>query len=117
MLSLIFVTAACITTFSYLQSKFELTKAVDRGNLSIAETVSQKIQTVNGREIRVLEVIGNISIFRDPARKQIGVISSVVNASDLCRTIENMTVGNDSHPFVVSRNSGKIGNQVDQFKV
>ena len=51
MLSLIFVTAACITTFSYLQSKFELTKAVDRGNLSIAETVSQKIQTVNGREI------------------------------------------------------------------
>ena len=189
MLSLILVTAACITTFSYLQSKYELTKAVERGNISIAETVSQKIQTINGREVRILEVLANTSIFKNPDidlkekwalanssvkgnakyigmacydsngvgyattgeykdshtrehvasalqgvgaitepewsktngqlssfyslpfydndGKLLGVISSVVNASDLCRTIEHMTVGKESHPFVVSRVSGK----------
>ena len=65
MLSLILVTAACITTFSYLQSKYELTKAVERGNISLAETVSQKIQTINSREVRLLEAIANLSVFRD----------------------------------------------------
>ena len=62
---LIFVTSASITTFSYLQSKYELTKAVERGNINLAEAVSQKIQTINGRETRVLEVISNTSVFKD----------------------------------------------------
>ncbi len=196
LLALILITASCITTFSYLQSKYELTKSVERGNLNLAEAVSQKIQTINGREIRVLEIIANLSIFRDPEvplktkwelansavkgnskyigmasynekgvgyattgeykdshnreflqismkgtvaitdpewsktngrlstfyampffdyrGKQIGEVVSVVDATDLCRTVENMVVGNDSHPFVVNRKTGKYIAHADQ---
>ena len=196
MLSLIFVTATCITTFSYLQSKYELTKAVERGNISIAETVSQKIQTINGREVKMLEAIANLSTFRDPDvplktkwelansavkgnskyigiacydekgvgyattgdykdshtreflqismkgeravtdpewsktngrlstfyaqpyynnnGKQIGEVVSVVDATDLCRTIDDLFVGNDSHPYVINRFTGKYIAHADQ---
>ena len=196
MLSLILVTAACITTFSYLQSKYELTKAVERGNISLAETVSQKIQTINGREVRLLEAIANLSIFRDTEvnlkskwelansvvkgddkyigiacydekgvgyattgqykdshtreflqismkgqraitdpewsktngklstfyaqpyydnnGKQIGEVVSVVDATDLCRIVETLVVGKDSHPYVINRISGKFVAHADK---
>ncbi len=196
MLSLILVTAACITTFSYLQSKYELTKAVEKGNISLAETVSQKIQTINGREVRLLEAIANLSIFRDTEvnlkskwelansvvkgddkyigiacydekgvgyattgqykdshtreflqismkgqraitdpewsktngklstfyaqpyydnnGKQIGEVVSVVDATDLCRIVETLVVGKDSHPYVINRISGKFVAHADK---
>ena len=44
---------------------------------------------------------------KDPAGQQIGEISAVVDATDLCRTVAAITVGKSSHPFVVSRTSGK----------
>ncbi len=42
-----------------------------------------------------------------PDGKQIAEISAVVDATDLCRTVAAITVGESSHPFVVSRTSGK----------
>ena len=65
MLTLIFLTASAIASFSYLQSKYELTKAVETGNEALAKTVSSKIETINGREFKMLETIANLSIFKD----------------------------------------------------
>ena len=189
MLSLIFLTAASITTFSYLQSKYELTKAVELGNENLAKTVAARIRMINGREFKMLETIAGLSIFQDPEvdlqekwllansavkgnekyfgigcydakgvgysttgsyhdmssreylqismkgkeaimdpnwsstnghlctfyavpffdanGKQLGEIAAVVDATDLCRTVTNLTVGKKSHPFVVSRKTGK----------
>ena len=66
LLSLIFLTAATIATFSYLQSKYELTKAVELGNENLAQTVSSKIQMINGREFKMLEAIAKIPDMRNP---------------------------------------------------
>ncbi len=53
-----------------------------------------------------------ISFYAIPVKtylgKQIGEIAAVVNAEDLCRTVADITVGKNSHPFVVSRTSGKF---------
>ena len=66
MLSLIFITSTVIAALSYLQSKSELTKAVETGNKVLAEAVSAKIQTINGREFQMLEALANLSIIKDP---------------------------------------------------
>ncbi|MBB5226831.1 methyl-accepting chemotaxis protein [Treponema ruminis] len=66
MLALIFLTASAIASFSYLQSKYELTKAVEAGNEALAKTVSSRIETIHGREFKMLETIANTSIFQDP---------------------------------------------------
>ena len=42
-----------------------------------------------------------------PDGKQIAEISAVVDATDLCRSVAAITVGKSSHPFVLSRTSGK----------
>ncbi|MCR5724055.1 MAG: methyl-accepting chemotaxis protein [Treponema sp.] len=42
-----------------------------------------------------------------PGGKQIAEISAVVDATDLCHTMASITVGKNSHPFVISRKSGK----------
>ncbi len=189
MLCLIFLTASAIATFSYFKSKEELTKAVEIGNESIAETVSAQIQAINGREFKMLETIAKIPAFQDPdvelhdkweiahaigegnskyfglgcwdtngvgygsagrhsdmsnreyiqvsmkgknalmdpnwsqsnghlctfyavpffdrSGRQIGEISAVVDATALCTTVSNITVGKKSHPFIVSRKTGK----------
>lgn len=44
---------------------------------------------------------------KDKASRQIGEVSAVVDATELCRTMAGITVGKASHPFVVSRVSGK----------
>lgn len=44
---------------------------------------------------------------RDMSGRQIAEISAVVDATDLCRTVSTITVGKNSHPFVLSRLSGK----------
>ena len=189
MICLIFLTSATITTFSYLQSKYELTKAVETGNKNLAEAVATKIQIINGREFKMVETLANSSIFKDPEvdlrdkwllansvvagnkkyfgmgcydekgvgysttgvyhdmssreylqvsmkgqyaimdpnwsstnghlstfyavpfydnnGKQIGELTAVVDSSELCRTVEGITVGKKSHPIVISRKSGK----------
>ena len=66
LLGLIFLTASTIATFSYLQSKSELTKAVEGGNLNMAQTVSARIQMINGREFKMLETIAKVPDMRDP---------------------------------------------------
>ena len=66
MLSLIFLTSTVIATLSYLQSKSELTEAVETGNQVLAEAVSAKIQIINGREFQMLEALANLSIIKDP---------------------------------------------------
>ncbi len=189
MLGLIFLTSTVIASLSYLQSKFELNKAVERGNLAIAEAVSAKIQTIIGREFQMLEALANLSIIKDPNvdlkekwsltnsslegnskyygmgcydikgvgysttgeyldmsnreylqisrkgfraimdpnwsavnnhlstfyavpffdndGKQLGELTAVVDATALCNTMTTLTVGKDSHPYVISRKSGK----------
>ena len=188
LLSLIFLTAATIATFSYLQSKYELTKAVELGNENLAQTVSSKIQMINGREFKMLETIAKIPDMRNPDidlhdkwviahavgegdnkyfglgcwditgkgygsagkyndmsdreylkvsmqgknalmdpnwstsnghlctfyavpfydwnGRQIGEVNAVVDATALCHTVANMTVGKNSHPYVISRKTG-----------
>ncbi len=44
---------------------------------------------------------------KDPDGKQIAEISAVVDATDLCRTVSRIKVGKSSHPFIISRTSGK----------
>ena len=39
--------------------------------------------------------------------RQLGEISAVVDATDLCRVVSGLTVGRDTHPFVISRATGK----------
>ena len=189
MLGLIFLTSTIIATLSYLQSKSELTKAVETGNQAIAESVSAKIQTIIGREFQMLEALANLSIIKDPnvdlkekwrltnsslegnskyygmgcydikgigysttgeyldmssreylqisrkgfraimdpnwssvnnhlstfyavpffdnKGKQLGELTAVVDATALCNTMTTLTVGKDSHPFVISRKTGK----------
>ena len=189
MLGLIFLTSTIIATLSYLQSKSELTKAVETGNQAIAEAVSAKIQTIIGREFQMLEALANLSIIKDPnvdlkekwrltnsslegnskyygmgcydikgigysttgeyldmssreylqisrkgfraimdpnwssvnnhlstfyavpffdnKGKQLGELTAVVDATALCNTMTTLTVGKDSHPFVISRKTGK----------
>ena len=188
LLGLIFLTASTIATFSYLQSKSELTKAVEGGNLNMAQTVSARIQMINGREFKMLETIAKVPDMRDPdidlhdkwviahavgegddtyygigcwditgkgygsagkyndmssreylqvsmqgknalmdpnwsasnghlctfyavpfydwSGRQIGEVSAVVDATALCHTVANITVGKSSHPFVISRKTG-----------
>ncbi|MDE5897798.1 MAG: methyl-accepting chemotaxis protein [Treponemataceae bacterium] len=42
----------------------------------------------------------------DAGGRQIAEISAVVDATDLCRTVANISVGKDSHPFIVSMKTG-----------
>lgn len=44
---------------------------------------------------------------KSPDGKQIAEISAVVDATDLCRTMQNIIVGKASHPFIISMKSGK----------
>lgn len=188
LLSLIFLTAATIASFSYLQSKYELTKAVETGNKSLAHEVSAKIQMINEREFKMLKTIAKVPDMRNPdiaqhdkwlivhavgegdnkyyglgcwdttgkgygsagkyndmsSREylqismqgknalmdpnwsqsnghlctfyavpfydweghQLGEVNAVVDATALCHTVANITVGKNSHPFVISRKTG-----------
>ncbi|WP_027728569.1 methyl-accepting chemotaxis protein [Treponema sp. C6A8] len=45
--------------------------------------------------------------FYNESGKQIGILAVIVNASDLCQTMTTLTVGKASHPFVISRRSGR----------
>ena len=65
-LLLIFVTSTIIVSLSYLQSKYELTKAVESGNINLANTVAERIRVINGREFKMLDTLANLSIFKDP---------------------------------------------------
>ena len=51
---------------------------------------------------------------RDTSGRQIAEISAVVDATDLCRTVAGITVGRNSHPFVLSCLSGKYVAHEDQ---
>ena len=189
LLSLVFLTASLIVVFSYVKSSSELKKAVEAGNISIAETVATKIQLINEKEFKMLTSVVNMPLMKDesvdlrekwefarnviggdsrysgialfntegagyattgawsdlhsryyvsesmkgnfamedpdfgkltgklisfyaiPVKsdsgKQIGEIAAVVDAADLCRAVSAITVGKSSHPFVISRTSGK----------
>ncbi|MCR5290996.1 MAG: HAMP domain-containing protein [Treponema sp.] len=55
---------------------------------------------------------GHLSTFfavpvKDMNGRQIAEISAVVDATDLCTTMSEITIGKDSHPFIISRKSGK----------
>ena len=57
-------------------------------------------------------VNGNLSTFyalafKDKSGKQIGEVVAVVDSTDLCKTVKNINVGRDSHPFVINRTTGK----------
>ncbi len=43
-----------------------------------------------------------------PNGKQIGVISSVIEASDMSTSMQEITIGKDSHPMIVNKNSGVV---------
>ena len=45
--------------------------------------------------------------FYNKSGRQIGEVSAVVDSSDLCHTMKTLTVGKASHPFVISRKSGR----------
>ena len=193
---LIFITASQIALFSYFKSKQELTQAVETGNLSVANTVSAKIQTINDREFKMLETLADLTIFKDSNvdlhdkwllanstvkgkskyigigcydehgvgygthgrytdmhtreylvtsmqgkyaimdpnwsksngrlstfyaipfydtyGRQIGEVTAVVDSSDLCHTMKTITVGKASHPFVISRKTGRYIAHEDQ---
>ena len=49
--------------------------------------------------------------------RQIGEISLVVDSTDLCTQMSKITVGKDSHPFVVSRKTGKYVAHTDKQNV
>ena len=51
---------------------------------------------------------------KDENGRQIGEISAVVDATSLCHTMETLTVGKNSHPFVVSRKTGLYVAHEDQ---
>ena len=52
--------------------------------------------------------------FYDNNHRQIGIIAAIVQANDLCHIMTTLTVGKDSHPFVVSRKSGRYVAHQDQ---
>ena len=54
-----------------------------------------------------------VPFFNDSGR-QIGELSAIVDATDFCHTMTTLTVGKDSHPYVVSRRSGKYVAHEDQ---
>ena len=66
MILLILATSSIIVFLSYVQSKYELTKAVESGNLNLASTVAERIRVINGREFKMLDTLANLSIFKDP---------------------------------------------------
>ena len=43
-----------------------------------------------------------------PSGKQIGVISSVIEASDMAASMQNIIIGKSSHPMIVNKISGKV---------
>ena len=45
--------------------------------------------------------------FYSESGKQLGEIDAVVDATDLCHTMTTLTVGKSSHPFVMSRKTGR----------
>lgn len=58
-------------------------------------------------------VNGNVSTFyalpvRDSSGRQIAEVVSVLDSLELCRKVEGITVGRDSHPFVINRKTGKF---------
>ena len=58
-------------------------------------------------------VNGNVSTFyalpvRDRSGRQIAEVVSVLDSLELCRKVEGITVGRDSHPFVINRKTGKF---------
>ena len=66
MILLILATSSIIVFLSYVQSKYELTKAVESGNLNLASTVAERIRVINGREFKMLDTLAKLSIFKDP---------------------------------------------------
>ncbi len=57
------------------------------------------------------KVNGHLSTFysypiKDPSGKQQGVIVAVVDSLALCKTVADITIGKDSHPFIYNRNNG-----------
>ncbi|MCR5290766.1 MAG: methyl-accepting chemotaxis protein [Treponema sp.] len=52
--------------------------------------------------------------FFDANGRQLGEVNAVVDATDLCETMTEITVGKGSHPFVLSRKSGKYVAHEDQ---
>ena len=196
MLLLIFFTSSQIALFSYFKSKQELTSAVETGNLSLANTVAAKIQTINEREFKMIETLASLTVFKDTNvdlhdkwilgnsavkgkakyigvgcydekgvgygthgrytdmhdreylvksmkgqnaimdpnwsksngrlstfyatpfydnnGRQIGEVTAVVDSTDLCHTMTTITVGKNSHPFVISRVSGRYIAHEDQ---
>lgn len=65
---------------------------------------------------------GQLSTFhavpvKGPSGRQIGEISLVVDSTDLCTQMTKFTVGKDSHPFVISRKTGKYVAHEDKVNV
>ena len=57
-------------------------------------------------------VNGNVSTFyalpvRDAGGRQIAEVVSVLDSLELCRKVEGIIVGKNSHPFVINRKTGK----------
>ncbi len=67
-------------------------------------------------------VNGQLSTFHampvyDMKGRQFAEISLVVDSTDLCTQMSKFTVGKDSHPFVISRKTGKYVAHVDKQNV
>ncbi|MBP5157587.1 MAG: methyl-accepting chemotaxis protein [Treponema sp.] len=59
------------------------------------------------------KVTGNLSTYygmpiKDEQGSVIGVVAAVVNSEALCRTVAGISVGNNSHPYVVDTKKGLI---------
>lgn len=188
-LLVMFLALAEVTVVSYENSKKQLTKAVDTGNLDLVHAVASEINTINEREFKMIESIAKLSNIRDPEvdmhdkwefvnftvkgnshytglgffdekgvgyatsgkysdlhdreylevsmqgrralqdpdfspvtgkfcsyyavpvydfnNRQIAEISCVVDATELCKTVSEIGVGKNSHPFIVSMKTGK----------
>ena len=52
--------------------------------------------------------------FTNDSGRQIGILAAIVDATDFCRTMTTLTVGKSSHPYVISRRSGKYVAHEDQ---
>ncbi|MCR5290826.1 MAG: HAMP domain-containing protein [Treponema sp.] len=89
----------------------------DREYLKISMQGKQAIMDPN-----LSPVNGKLSTFlavpvKDMTGKQIAEMSLVVDSTDLCTTLSGITVGKNTHPFVMSRKTGKYVAHVNEKNV
>ncbi|HAK69603.1 MAG TPA: methyl-accepting chemotaxis protein [Treponema sp.] len=79
----------------------------EREYLAIAITGKRSLMDPNWSPVN-----GNLSTFYaqpvyEENGKQLAVVVSVLDSTELCRTVSAITVGKNSHPYVINRKTGK----------